>query len=702
MIRISLLVCLVAGPPSPRLQAADLASYFGAGPDAGVDGGRPEAALFLRLRREVESGADGGADEGLVALAAEYPALADRCLAQAGLAAAARSDWAAAVARLTRVDVDSLRLPDARLVLSKALREQGRLAEAKEALAPIASRPAPESGRDVGAEALLALADLAKAGRDSKGERAALIDLWTRHPTSDLAADAERRLGGAEKASAAEAVTRAEALIDAHRNQAGIDLLAPRLVKLSMPDPLACRAHFLYGKGLRKEREHTRAAAVLGPVVDRCKEPELRARALYTLGQSRAIVDLAHAGETYDRLAKDYPGHRFADDALFYAADAYVKVGNLDRAISRLDELVQKYPDGDFAAEGLFKAFWIRRAQKRPADAAAYLDQIDGRYAAQEETYEVDRSRYWRARAAEDGGDRPKAAALLEALAAEHPATYYGLAARWRLGPLDPDGAARASAAAAPESPVAEPWSIDPGSLARSRHFTEGVELLRLGFSDEASSELEAVDRTALPADGQRLLAHVLAAAGDARAAHSVARTSLRAGLVGRITRSNRAVWELAYPRVYRDLVERHSRAAGSLEPDLLQALVREESALDPSALSWAGALGLTQLMPATALAVAADLKAGKVSPAALLEPDTNLRLGAAYLGSLVRRYSGVRQLALAGYNAGESAVDRWRRERPTEELDAWVEDIPLAETRGYVKRVLRSYNTYQLLYPAP
>jgi soluble lytic murein transglycosylase len=93
-------------------------------------------------------------------------------------------------------------------------------------------------------------------------------------------------------------------------------------------------------------------------------------------------------------------------------------------------------------------------------------------------------------------------------------------------------------------------------------------------------------------------------------------------------------------------------------------------------------------------------LKIGRLTAARLLEPELNIRIGSAYLGDLVKRFEGTYELALAGYNAGGGAVDRWRRERPELELDEWVEEIPIAETRGYVKRVLRSYNTYRLLYP--
>src|SRR5687767_8639985 len=117
-------------------------------------------------------------------------------------------------------------------------------------------------GRDVGAEALIAVADLRARLRDREGERGALRSLWARHPLSPLAAHAERRLKG-QALPAELVVNRAEVLVESHRNQQAMKALDPVMPGLKLPDPLACRAHFIYGKALRKERLHTRAIQVL-------------------------------------------------------------------------------------------------------------------------------------------------------------------------------------------------------------------------------------------------------------------------------------------------------------------------------------------------------------------------------------------------------------------------------------------------------
>ena len=138
-----------------------------------------------------------------------------------------------------------------------------------------------------------------------------------------------------------------------------------------------------------------------------------------------------------------------------------------------------------------------------------------------------------------------------------------------------------------------------------------------------------------------------------------------------------------------------------NVDPYLLQALIREESALDPKAFSWAGALGLSQLMLPTAQDIARTLKISRVTQDSLLDPDLNLRLGSWYLGMLLKRFEGNKAEALAAYNAGAAVVKQWRALKSDLDLDAWIEEIPFAETRGYVKRVMRSYNTYKLLYGA-
>jgi soluble lytic murein transglycosylase len=103
--------------------------------------------------------------------------------------------------------------------------------------------------------------------------------------------------------------------------------------------------------------------------------------------------------------------------------------------------------------------------------------------------------------------------------------------------------------------------------------------------------------------------------------------------------------------------------------------------------------------MQSTYSQVAARLKLARPSRGDLLRPELNIRLGARYLADLVRQQGGEVALALASYNAGANAVARWRAAAPGLPLDEFVEQIPVDETRNYVKKVLRSYAAYVTLY---
>jgi soluble lytic murein transglycosylase len=224
-----------------------------------------------------------------------------------------------------------------------------------------------------------------------------------------------------------------------------------------------------------------------------------------------------------------------------------------------------------------------------------------------------------------------------------------------------------------------------------------------MGLRRQAADELGAIDPARLGRDSEAVLlvADLLDRAGDHRAAHRLLRTAGRDWLRRPPEGQNLRVWRIAYPPAYRDEVARWAGAA-SVPPDLLQALMREESALDPRAVSPAGAVGLTQLMLPTARTVARRLHLARPSRADLMKPPVNIRLGARYLADLLRRYDGSAALALAAYNAGMGAVARWLEERGDLDLDVFVEEIPYDETRGYVKRVLRSYAAYGVLGGRP
>ena len=137
-----------------------------------------------------------------------------------------------------------------------------------------------------------------------------------------------------------------------------------------------------------------------------------------------------------------------------------------------------------------------------------------------------------------------------------------------------------------------------------------------------------------------------------------------------------------------------------SLDPAVLRGLVRQESVFDANAKSRAGAMGLMQLMPATAKSLSRSVLRSRYRRAFLYDPGVNARLGAAYLRSLLDRFDDSTILALAAYNGGPTRIARLLRENPNLPEDELFESIPLYETRDYVRRVLLFAESYRELYP--
>lgn len=146
--------------------------------------------------------------------------------------------------------------------------------------------------------------------------------------------------------------------------------------------------------------------------------------------------------------------------------------------------------------------------------------------------------------------------------------------------------------------------------------------------------------------------------------------------------------YSLRFPLHHEALIRRES-AANRLEPSLVAALTRAESAFMPEARSPADARGLMQLLPSTAQGVARRLGKPWGGADSLYRPDVNVPLGTAYLAQRIGDNGGLAYRAIAAYNAGQGAVNRWMAARPQLPADYWIETIPFRETREYVPRVL-------------
>ena len=160
--------------------------------------------------------------------------------------------------------------------------------------------------------------------------------------------------------------------------------------------------------------------------------------------------------------------------------------------------------------------------------------------------------------------------------------------------------------------------------------------------------------------------------------------------------------WDEVLERFPRPYAERFTEAARTqgVPVTLAMAVARRESGFWTEARSPVGAQGLMQLMPRTAQSVAKSIDLDSPANLVLTRADTNIKLGTAYLGQLLQRFNDNRILALAAYNAGPSRAKKWHTN--PQPIDAFIEGIPFAETRAYVKAVLLYAAIYAQLNGLP
>ena len=315
-------------------------------------------------------------------------------------------------------------------------------------------------------------------------------------------------------------------------------------------------------------------------------------------------------------------------------------------------------------------------------------------------TVERARHRYWKARALRDAGRGAEAEPIFADLAGDAFAGIYGLFAVSARGEetfrfLNAPSSGETKACGEERERLWDrirkaDWGPADASIVR-----RAERLTLLGVIDYAVLEAERVDRTtARKAIGMgnggapglfRYLAGDLK--GGIRETTNVPLDPANPGLVDRIQ----------YPIAPEFLADCDRRRSG-IDPLVLHAVIRQESRFQSDVLSSAGAVGLMQLMPRTAAETARKEKMPKPGRKQLLRPSVNVRLGAAYLSRLVKGYGGDYFRAVAAYNAGEAAVERWWKQANGDPA-AFLEGVNYKETRFYLRRVFLNLLQYYRIY---
>lgn len=676
-------------PPPPWAEAlraeryADAERAFTALPEAARQSAEVRFA-WARARLELGRAQEAlpllaGLEQSLPALASQVTDLRAQLLLAAGPAADAaklleeRGD-AASLAKAARAWLEA---GDAERALKLAERGlaglgKGRAAKGREAQLRFARALAAEKLE----KQALAAADFRFVAVEAP------LSEEAKAATEKLTALAERSpLSPADRLARARALASAGRVADVEDELSIIEPLGGRVTRLGVFSSLRGQAIFNARGDYSAAEKLFEKASQLGT--------EDAAKELYYVARSRARAQDARGAEQGYRVVMQRFGTTpWAEQAELAIARIHLAAGDFDKAAKAYGGYLQKrgakarfFDAASFEravsllaagrADGLEAALTRLAARTKDARFKAQLEQLSGVALLTQ-------------------GKREQAVQVFRDVMRKYPLSFPALVSAARLRALG----AEAPAWLEPPLPGPTPSPLDLKLPA------EVAALQRMGLGRDASAALLAhergLSRSHAPRSGEALceLYGQLDVADRRYAVGQDAAT--RAGLDRAPGPRSRWMWDCVYPRPYAGLVGAVERER-FLPRGVLWSVMRQESGFRPAVRSPAGAVGLMQLMPATATKMADEL-GEQAAQLSLTHAYDSVRLGAAYLRKLLDSFQGSLPLALAAYNAGPHAVSRWLAGGEGLPLDLFVARIPYDETRGYVVRVLSNAARYAYL----
>lgn len=366
-------------------------------------------------------------------------------------------------------------------------------------------------------------------------------------------------------------------------------------------------------------------------------------------------------------------------------AEYLVSVGQASRAVGVYDELYRITKSRSERIDVLWRLAIASLRAGSPARAISQLRQVR----RSKLDSETDRATaYWLADALDARGSHEEARTLWTGLINRYPFSYYGVRATARLG------------IPAPAPALTFPQLTLGDSVTAQADYRLASLLSKAGLLPEAALYARRLTATFRRDEAVALLAaRASAAAGEPSPTSTLMSAYFGAYLEQPATNLPDDFWALAYPRAYfSDIAAAAARHV--VDPLLMIALARQESHFDRTARSPVGAIGLFQIMPATAVELDPAFAADRAD-VQLVRSDVAAELAATLLGQNLARFQGALAPAIASYNADKDRVQVWWNAARGLPEELFVDSIPYRETRGYVRQVLVNYAMYQR-YGAP
>ncbi|MGC1870306.1 MAG: transglycosylase SLT domain-containing protein [Acidobacteriaceae bacterium] len=425
-------------------------------------------------------------------------------------------------------------------------------------------------------------------------------------------------------------------------------------------------------------------------------DDEAGATRLYLMMESaRDAKDVAQVKALIGQLEQRFPTSRWTDEALFSAGNMALVANDMPTAIQYYGDLAQRFPDSTMASTSHWHAAWLNYRLGDKKTAARMFDEQIERYP--DDTH-ISAAIYWRGVVYQEYEKNPAAAAACyQTLIRSFRQYYYTDLAKQRLdalGAVEPATLPQLAHLGDPKVP-----DLTTDIPEDDVHLERAKLLANAGLNQYIVSEIgDSPDSSTWSAYAE---AQLYSSYGENWRAMRVLKQKLRSYFAVPMDAIPRPYWDLLFPQPYWPVLQSDAQKQG-LDPFLVASLIRQESEFNPSAISYANAWGLMQLLPRVGSALARQQHVRPYRTDFLLIPQVNLKLGTVYFRQLMDEFNGQPEYALAAYNAGDDRVKAWLANGPYGSLPEFVESIPFTQTREYVEAIMRNREMYRRLYGAP
>jgi len=412
------------------------------------------------------------------------------------------------------------------------------------------------------------------------------------------------------------------------------------------------------------------------------------------LDESITPSKIERAMEAYAELSYD-SGYRSWSDILDWTDKAKdlalyrkAQLMSFKKAKKIYEDIFENHKDGNFASEALWNIFWIEYDSDN-YDTAIELGQKH--INTYENTIASPAIRFWLGKIYEQTNNNQAAEKYYKTVLKKFPDSYYAFRASGRLQALK--GRQDFGWSTNPQNllPIDKLQINMPSSYSeiKQKHGILAAEAVALGDYETATLFIK---------DDRFLESWIKFQNGLTTNSIVTARKAM-ADLTDRPD-SNDPRWRLIYPIYYPGEINLNA-GINKLDPFLVISLLKEESHFNPFAVSSSNARGLMQVLPGTARDIVRWKGLDRGCSRELFNPESNIKVGTAYLCHTCETLENNMLYAVAAYNCGPAAVKSWLKKTPHDDPDRFVENIPYTQTRDYVKKVFGSYWNYKRVYGA-